>query len=81
MGEELTPELERMAALVDQQPSEVRQAFQFCIAVAMEEEGAARLVNTAQPEIGVETEKEVKEWVVRLMEEKTCIGRPESRES
>lgn len=56
----------------------------------MEENGAARLVNTAQvegrtwyryeseagdvssvvrPEIGAETEKEVREWLVRLMEE------------
>ena len=48
MGEELTPELEHVAALVDEKPPEVRQAFQFCLAVAMEEEGAARLVNTTQ---------------------------------
>ena len=48
MEDELAPELERVIALVDEQPPEVRQAFQFCIAVAMEEEGAARLVNTAQ---------------------------------
>ena len=85
---ELTLELERVAALVNEQPPEARQAFQFCLAVAMEEEGAAKLINTAQvdgqtwysyetvagdvfsvvrPEIGAEAE--VREWVVRLVEE------------
>lgn len=29
MGDELTPELERLAAFVDQQPPEARQAFQL----------------------------------------------------
>ena len=33
---------------MDQHPPEVRQAFQFCLAVAMEEEGATKLINTAQ---------------------------------
>jgi hypothetical protein len=35
MENELTPELELLAAFVDQQPPEMRQAFQFCAAVVM----------------------------------------------
>ena len=34
--DELTPELERLAEFVDQQPSAVREAFQFCMAEATE---------------------------------------------
>lgn len=40
----LTPQSRELAEFVDQQPPNVRHAFQFCIAVAMEENGAARLV-------------------------------------
>jgi hypothetical protein len=90
-GRELTPELQRLAELVDQQPPEVRQAFQFCIAVAMEENGRGRLVNTSEvdgqtwysyeslagevlsvvrPQIDAETEREVREWLVGLIEDR-----------
>jgi len=48
MESDPTPELEPVAALVERQPAVVREAFHFCIAVAMEEDGRARLVNMAQ---------------------------------
>ena len=47
MSKRLPPELEHLAALVDQQPPQVREAFQFCLAVAMEERGKSKLLNTA----------------------------------
>jgi len=34
-----------MGEHVDQHPAGVRQAFQFCLAVAMEEDGQVRLIN------------------------------------
>ena len=48
MGNELPPDLERLAALIEQQPPKVREAFHFCLAVALEESGKAKLINTAQ---------------------------------
>ena len=50
MGNELPPEFERLAILVEQQPPRVREAFQFCLAVALEESGKAKLLNTSQVE-------------------------------
>jgi hypothetical protein len=46
--DELPEELRRLGELADRQPPAVRQAFQFCLAVAMEEDGSAKLINTAQ---------------------------------
>jgi len=89
VGQGLTPGLEGLAAFVDEQPPEVREAFQLCLAVALEEKGKAKLVNTAQVdgrtyysyetvagdvfsvvrlEIGAGAEREVREWLVRLMQ-------------
>lgn len=48
MGDELPPDLKRLAALIDQQPPKVREAFLFLLAVAMEEDGKATPINTAQ---------------------------------
>jgi len=47
---DLPPNLERLAALIDQQPPRVREAFHFLLAVALEESGKSRLLNTAQIE-------------------------------
>jgi hypothetical protein len=46
--DKLPPEFERIAELVDQQPPAVREVFHFMLAVAMEESGKAKLLNTAQ---------------------------------
>ena len=91
----LTPEPRRLGAFVDRQLLQVRQDLQFCIAVALEENGGCRLINTAQvhgrtwysyesvagevfsvvrPEIGAETEREVREWLARLVEEEVGRG-------
>ena len=50
MDNELPPEFKRLAALIDQQPPRVREAFQFCLAVALEESGKAKSINIAQVE-------------------------------
>ena len=50
MESQLPPEFERLAELVDQQPPRVREAFHFLLAVAMEEDSKATLINTAQVE-------------------------------
>jgi len=47
-ADKLPAELRRLGEYVDRQPVEVRQAFQFCLVVAMEENGSAKLINTAQ---------------------------------
>ena len=47
MENELPPDLEHLAALIDQQPPKVWEAFQFCLAVALEESGKDKLINTA----------------------------------
>ena len=47
MENDLPPEFERLAALIDQQPPKVREAFHFCLAMALEESGKAKLLNTA----------------------------------
>jgi hypothetical protein len=44
----VAPELERLASLVDEQPSEAREALQVRLVVAPAENGGARLVNTAR---------------------------------
>ncbi len=41
---DLPPELSALASLVDAQPAPVREAFRYCLALAMVEAGKARLV-------------------------------------
>jgi hypothetical protein len=41
---DLPPELSFLASLVDAQPAPVREAFRYCLALAMVEAGKARLV-------------------------------------
>lgn len=48
MENELPAELDRQAALIDQQPPTVREVFQFLIAIALAESGKAELINVAQ---------------------------------
>ena len=50
MLQALPPQLDRSAELIDQQPPRVREAFQFCLAVALEESGKAKSINIAQVE-------------------------------
>ena len=45
MGD-LPPELQAFAALLDAQPSPVREAFQYCLCLAMVEAGKMKLVRT-----------------------------------
>jgi hypothetical protein len=48
MGNRLPPKFEYLAALIDQRPPRVREAFHFCLAVLLEESGKATLLNTSQ---------------------------------
>ena len=48
MGNEVPPELRCLAVLIDQEPPNVREAFQFLMAVALEESGKAESINVAQ---------------------------------
>ncbi|MBL7208956.1 MAG: hypothetical protein ISS52_02535 [Dehalococcoidia bacterium] len=44
----LPPELQAFASLLDAQPPEVQEAFQFLLATAMHEAGKFELVNVAE---------------------------------
>ena len=44
----LPPELQPFASLLDAQPPEVQQAFQFLLATAMQEAGKFELLNVAE---------------------------------
>jgi len=45
---DLPPELQAFARLLDTQPSEVQEAFQFLLATAMQEAGVFELLNVAE---------------------------------
>jgi hypothetical protein len=49
---DLPPELSLLASLVDAQPAPVREAFRYCLALAMVEAGKARLVGREPGEAG-----------------------------
>ena len=49
---DLPPELSALASLVDAQPAPVREAFRYCLALAMVEAGKARLVGQEPGEAG-----------------------------
>ena len=44
----LPPESQRIAELAEQQPPQIQEVYQFMLAVAMEESGIAKLINTVQ---------------------------------
>ena len=44
----LPPELKAVASLLDTQPPEVQEAFQFLLATAMHEAGKFELLNVAE---------------------------------
>ena len=46
----LSPELQAFASLLDAQPAEVQEAFQFLLATAMHEAGKFELLNVAEVE-------------------------------
>ena len=48
----LPPELSALASLVDAQPAPVREAFRYCLALAMVEAGKACLVGQEPGEAG-----------------------------
>jgi hypothetical protein len=48
----LPPELAAFASLLDAQPAPARDAFRYCLALAMVEAGKARLVETVPGENG-----------------------------
>ena len=45
---DLPPKLQALASLLDAQPSEVQEAFQFLLATAMHEAGKFELLNVAE---------------------------------
>jgi hypothetical protein len=49
---DLPPELSILASLVDAQPAPVREAFRYCLALAMVEAGKARLIGQEPGEAG-----------------------------
>jgi hypothetical protein len=49
---DLPPELAAFASLLDAQPAPVREAFRYCLALAMVEAGKARLVAVVPGEAG-----------------------------
>jgi hypothetical protein len=51
-GTDLPPELAAFASLLDAQPAPVRDAFCYCLALAMVEAGKARLVEIVPGENG-----------------------------
>jgi len=48
MGEDLPPEMQAFARLIDAQPLAVQEAFQFCLAIAMQEAGKFELIGVTQ---------------------------------
>ncbi len=52
MTTDLPPELSALASLIDAQPAPVREAFRYCLALAMVEAGKARLVGQEPGEAG-----------------------------
>jgi hypothetical protein len=50
---DLLPELSALASLVDAQPAPVREAFRYCLAMAMVEVGKARLVGQELVRLGL----------------------------
>ena len=48
MGEDLPPEMQAFARLIDAQPPAVQEAFQFCLAIAIQEAGKLELVGVTQ---------------------------------
>ena len=48
MGEDLPPEMQAFARLIDAQPLAVQEAFQFCLAIAMQEAGKFELMGVTQ---------------------------------
>ena len=53
MSDNLPPELQALAALLDIQPGPVQVAFQYCVAMLMVEAGKATLIATAPGEAGL----------------------------
>jgi len=48
MGEDLPPEMQAFARLIDAQPLAVQEAFQFCLAIAMQEAGKLELIGVTR---------------------------------